>query len=262
MSGYVSNCDVRGTIDVIYADDINSLIEEVVDGKIFNSFADCSFRCNGAKCYGRFFGINYYTAVSAVNCCWNSENVHQTLNDNFENCYAIPANNTVDYAEKLNDVMIEGAAKWVMGVDGYPTLDFSSCVQNWFDVAERVIPIDGVYHIDSPEQLAYIAKIVNEGNTLEGQTVLLRNDLDLSEKIWTPIGRYNAPFSGELNGNGHSVTGLTISYNSLGYLEGYAGLVGYAGHTAYLHHLNVDGNILSDKFNCGLLLGGSRSGSH
>ena len=158
--------------------------------------------------------------------------------------------------------MIEGAAKWVMGVDGYPTLDFSSCVQNWFDVAERVIPIDGVYHIDSPEQLAYIAKIVNEGNTLEGQTVLLRNDLDLSEKIWTPIGRYNAPFSGELNGNGHSVTGLTISYNSLGYLEGYAGLVGYAGHTAYLHHLNVDGNILSDKFNCGLLLGGSRSGSH
>lgn len=116
--------------------------------------------------------------------------------------------------------MIEGAAKWVMGEDGYPSLDFNDRVQNWINVAEPVAPVDGVYYIDKLEQLAYIAKIVNEGNTLEGKTVLLRNDLDLSGKSWTPIGRYQIPFSGELNGNGRSVTGLAISYNSLGYLKG------------------------------------------
>lgn len=260
LSGYILNCDVQGTIDVIYADDINALVFTFWDGAIFNSFVNCSFLYDGRTCQGNLFSSIHYS-TSIVNCCWNAETILQSNKNNFENCYAIPANNTVDYAEKLNDVMIEGAAKWVMGEDGYPTLDFNNRVQNWGDVAEPVTPVNGVYYIDRPEQLAYIAKIVNEGNTLEGQTVLLRNDLDLSGKSWTPIGRYNAPFSGELNGNGHSVTGLTISYNSLGYLEGYAGLVGYAGHTAYLHHLNVDGNILSDKFNCGLLLGGSRSGS-
>lgn len=253
----ILNCSVYGTINSNTTSVLGALAANA-SGMIYHCFADCTYIGKN----GQTLKIPMLPLYSkAVNCCWNAETIEQPIGDNLVNCYAIPANNTVDYAEKLNDVMIEGAAKWVMGVDGYPTLDFSSCVQNWFDVAERVIPIDGVYHIDSPEQLAYIAKIVNEGNTLEGQTVLLRNDLDLSEKIWMPIGRYNAPFSGELNGNGHSVTGLAISYNSLGYLEGYAGLVGYAGATAYLHHLNIDGNILSDRFHCGLLLGGSQSGS-
>ena len=64
----------------------------------------------------------------------------------------------MDYAEKLNDVMIEGAAKWVMSEDGYPSLDFNDRVQNWINVAEPVAPVDGVYYIDRPEQLAYIVK--------------------------------------------------------------------------------------------------------
>ena len=260
LSGYILNCDVQGTIDVIYADDINALVFTFWDGAIFNSFVNCSFLYDGRTCQGNLFSSIHYS-TSIVNCCWNAETILQSNKNNFENCYAIPANNTVDYAEKLNDVMVEGAAKWVMGSDGYPRLDFNDRVQNWGDVAEPVTPVNGVYYIDRPEQLAYIAKIVNEGNTLEGQTVLLRNDLDLSGKSWTPIGRYQIPFSGELNGNGHSVTGLAISYNSLGYLEGYAGLVGFAGKTAYLHFLNINGSILSSRDSCGLLLGGSWSGS-
>ena len=260
-SSVVLNCNVSGTINAFVKNSVGALIGSAYCGTIYNCSTNCIIRTNNSQYRGALLGGFNSTLVTVINCCWNAETIEQPIGDNFVNCYAIPANNTVNYADKLNEVMIEGAAKWVMGSDGYPILDFNNRVQNWGDVAEPVTPVNGVYYIDRPEQLAYIAKIVNEGNTLEGQTVLLRNDLDLSEKIWTPIGRYNAPFSGELNGNGHSVTGLTISYNSLGYLEGYAGLVGYAGHTAYLHHLNVDGNILSDKFNCGLLLGGSRSGS-
>ena len=260
-SSVVLNCNVSGTINAFVKNSVGALIGSAYCGTIYNCSTNCIIRTNNSQYRGALLGGFNSTLVTVINCCWNAETIEQPIGDNFVNCYAIPANNTVNYADKLNEVMIEGAAKWVMGSDGYPILDFNNRVQNWGDVAEPVTPVNGVYYIDRPEQLAYIAKIVNEGNTLEGQTVLLRNDLDLSGKSWTPIGRYNAPFSGELNGNGHSVTGLTISYNSLGYLEGYAGLVGYAGHTAYLHHLNVDGNILSDKFNCGLLLGGSRSGS-
>lgn len=258
-SSVVLNCNVSGTINTLVNNSVGALIGHAFHGMVYNCTANCIIRTGNSQYRGAFLGSYIWTLV--VNCCWNAETIEQPIGDNFENCYAIPANNTVDYAEKLNEVMIEGAAKWVMGDDGYPTLDFNDRVQNWVDMAKPVTPVNDVYYIDKPEQLAYIAKIVNEGSTLEGQTVLLHSDLDLSGKIWTPIGRYQIPFSGELNGNGHSVTGLTISYNSLGYLEGYAGLVGFAGKTAYLHHLNIDGTILSDRFHCGLLLGGSQSGS-
>ena len=253
----ILNCSVYGTINSNTTSVLGALAANA-SGMIYHCFADCTYIGKN----GQTLKIPMLPLYSkAVNCCWNAETIEQPIGDNFVNCYAIPANNTVNYADKLNDVMIEGAAKWVMGEDGYPTLDFNDRVQNWGDAAEAVTPVNGVYYIDRPEQLAYIAKIVNEGNTLEGQTVLLRNDLDLSGKSWTPIGRYQIPFSGELNGNGHSVTGLAISYNSLGYLEGYAGLVGFAGKTAYLHFLNINGSILSSRDSCGLLLGGSWSGS-
>ena len=259
LSGYVLNCNVQGTIDVIYADDINALVFTFWDGAIFNCFVNCSFLRDSRTYQGRLFGSIHYS-TSIVNCCWNSENVHQTLNDNFENCYAIPANNTMDYAEKLNDVMIEGAAKWVMGEDGYPTLDFNDRVQNWGDVAEPVTPVDGVYYIDRPEQLAYIAKIVNEGNTLEGQTVLLRNDLDLSGKSWVPIGfwtDYNnqTNFFGELNGNHKTISGLTIPFNSAAYKNGLTGLLGFGTYKSYIHDLTLNGNVISIGTSCGLLGG-------
>ena len=148
LSGYILNCDVQGTIDVIYADDINALVFTFWDGAIFNSFVNCSFLYDGRTCQGNLFSSIHYS-TSIVNCCWNAETILQSNKNNFENCYAIPANNTVDYAEKLNDVMIEGAAKWVMGEDGYPTLDFNDRVQNWVEVAEAVTPVDGVYYIES-----------------------------------------------------------------------------------------------------------------
>lgn len=259
LSGYILNCDVQGTIDVIYADDINALVFTFWDGAIFNSFVNCSFLYDGRTCQGNLFSSIHYS-TSIVNCCWNAETILQSNKNNFENCYAIPANNTVDYAEKLNDVMIEGAAKWVMGEDGYPTLDFNNRVQNWIDVAEPVTPVDGVYYIDRPEQLAYIAKIVNEGNTLEGQTVLLRNDLDLSGKSWVPIGfwtdyNHQTNFYGELNGNHKTISGLTIPFNSAAYKNRLTGLLGFGTYKSYIHDLTLNGNVISIGTSCGLLGG-------
>ena len=39
-----------------------------------------------------------------VNCWWSADTLSQEADNAFKNCYTIPANNTVDYAEKLNDV--------------------------------------------------------------------------------------------------------------------------------------------------------------
>ena len=81
------------------------------------------------------------------------------------------------------------------------------------------------YLIETPEQLAWLSRKVNEGtlSTL-GKEFILVNDLDLSGKYWTPIGRsLNYSFRGTFNFNGHTISGLTIDSKTLGY----AGLFGY-----------------------------------
>lgn len=260
----VLNCGVAGAINTSVKNYAGALIGSIYGGTIYNCFANCVFSIRDSQYCGNFLGFGYkYAAV--VNCCWNAETMEQPSGDNFENCYAIPANNTVDYASKLNAVMVEGAAKWVMDETGYPALDFQNRVQSWGEAAEAVSPVNGVYYIDRPGQLAYIAKIVNEGNTLKGQTVLLRSDLDLSGKSWIPIGfwtDYNKQtnFFGELNGNHKTITGLTIPRNAAAYKNGYAGLFGYTTLASSVHDLTLQGSVQSVGSNCGLLAGGAFGG--
>lgn len=261
-SSVVLNCNVSGTINAFVKNSVGALIGSAYCGTIYNCSTNCIIRTNNSQYRGALLGGFNSTLVTVINCCWNAETIEQPIGDNFVNCYAIPANNTVNYADKLNEVMIEGAAKWVMGSDGYPILDFNNRVQNWGDVAEPVTPVDGVYYIDKPEQLAYIAKIVNEGNTLEGQTVLLRNDLDLSGKSWVPIGFWTdhnnqTNFFGELNGNHKTISGLTIPLNSAAYRNGYAGLFGYTTLASSVHDLTLQGSVQSVGTDCGLLAGGA-----
>ena len=134
----VLNCSVEGTIDTSAKNSVGALIGNIGAGTIYNCFADCTVSMRNSQYRGNFLGYVYKYSVTVVNCCWNAETMEQPSGDNFENCYAIPANNTVDYASKLNAVMIEGAAKWVMDETGYPALDFQNRVQNWGDAVEAV----------------------------------------------------------------------------------------------------------------------------
>ena len=259
-SATLLNCGVTGTVNAQFSNNVGVLIGNGICN-VYNCFANSRVTFEGRELLAPVFGrLGRNNTDKIVNCWWSADTLSQEADNAFKNCYTIPANNTVDYAEKLNDVMIEGAAKWVMGEDGYPTLDFNNRVQNWIDVAEPVTPVDGVYYIDKPEQLAYIAKIVNEGNTLEGQTVLLRNDLDLSGKSWVPIGfwtNYNnqTNFFGELNGNHKTISGLTIPFNSAAYKNGLTGLLGFGTYKSYIHDLTLNGNVFSIGTSCGLLGG-------
>lgn len=261
-SATLLNCGVTGTVNAQFSNNVGVLIGNGICN-VYNCFANSRVTFEGRELLAPVFGrLGRNNTDKIVNCWWSADTLSQEADNAFKNCYTIPANNTVDYAEKLNDVMIEGAAKWVMGEDGYPTLDFNNRVQNWIDVAEPVTPVDGVYYIDKPEQLAYIAKIVNEGNTLEGQTVLLRNDLDLSGKSWVPIGFWTdhnnqTNFFGELNGNHKTISGLTIPLNSAAYRNGYAGLFGYTTLASSVHDLTLQGSVQSVGTDCGLLAGGA-----
>ncbi len=83
--------------------------------------------------------------------------------------------------------------------------------------------------IETPSQLLAFAQEVNGGNTYEGYTISLADDMDLAGMDWTPIGNDNnlagssvdlnsnkpvdgaVVFSGSFNGNGHTISNFTLN---------------------------------------------------
>lgn len=81
---------------------------------------------------------------------------------------------------------------------------------SWFNAKQST------FTIKNPDQLAGLAKLVNQKNSMKGKTFFLANDLDLScYPNWEPIGmitdeEYNV-FKGTLDGNGHTIYNLRMN---------------------------------------------------
>lgn len=83
------------------------------------------------------------------------------------------------------------------------------------------------YMIATAEQLAKLARDVNNGNTSQaflGKYFILTQDIDLSGGIWMPIGKYynygnpndnNRLFFGKFDGNGHVIRNMHIQWEGL-----------------------------------------------
>ena len=102
--------------------------------------------------------------------------------------------------------------------------------------------IDGVYQIGTAEELAWFAALVNGTLSAEEQDghacAVLTCDIDLAGRAWSPIGNPAAPYAGDFNGAGHSVTGLSIHA-----ADGYQALFGYLAGGAHVRDLNVYGSV-------------------
>ncbi len=92
----------------------------------------------------------------------------------------------------------------------------------------------------------------NIRNNLNGKYVLI-NNIDLSSySEWSPIGTADAPFTGTFDGNGNTVSGLSITACNT-----YAGLFGYSAGT--IENVAVSGSInavASDNENNVAYIGG------
>ena len=83
------------------------------------------------------------------------------------------------------------------------------------------LAVDEVTVINSAADLAAFRDSVNSGNDYAGRTVVLGDNIDLSlqDKNWTPIGTGTRSgsgytgnaFKGTFDGNGHTISGLTIN---------------------------------------------------
>ena len=85
------------------------------------------------------------------------------------------------------------------------------------EITESITPDTEWYSVEkiqftltTAEQLAGLAKLVNEGTDFTSQVIYLEADIDLGYKEWIPIGNAEQSFKGTFNGNGHTISGLKI----------------------------------------------------
>lgn len=93
-----------------------------------------------------------------------------------------------------------------------------------YDVASNTLSVS------TAAGLAWMAKQVNAGS-LVGTAVTLADDIDLSDKLWTPA----QDFTGTFDGQGHTISGLTINNEVMGSKLEYLGLFRNIAGTADKH---------------------------
>ena len=120
------------------------------------------------------------------------------------------------------------------------------------------------------EELQALALTSQVGISLEGKTIELTADIDMTGKIWTPFGfSTDNPFVGTIDGKGHKITGLNgegatkcaTVVNKTNGAQGYAyGLICIAGDGVVVKNINfVDVDIdIADGLAVSAVVGDAR----
>ena len=104
-------------------------------------------------------------------------------------------------------------------------------------LANGVALKDGVYFVYNADGLRWIASTVNAGKNFSNATIKLEKDINLSGAEWMPIGYGNNRFSGNFDGQNHTISGMTITeYNG----KPQAALFGNIALTTSFKNLTID----------------------
>ena len=159
-----------------------------------------------------------------------------------------------------------------LGLDGQTSTKVDGAGEVWDgSVAERFAGGSGTaedpYQIADGAQLARFASMVNGGQTsINGKLTadILLNDTEGWENwgstapanTWTPIGNSSQPFTGTLDGDGHSVSGIYINSGT-----DYQGLVGVLDNGGTLQNLGVKASYIKGRNFVGGLCGTNMMGN-
>lgn len=117
-------------------------------------------------------------------------------------------------------------------VDPHPVLDMHETV--------TIEDITGFSYIGSAADLKEFAKRVNEGkDDAQYACAVVTCDINLNGEEWTPIGNNSHRFRGLFNGQGHTISGLNCTVESL--VDG-AGLFGVVDALAVIENVIIDDN--------------------
>lgn len=119
----------------------------------------------------------------------------------------------------------------------YPTTQWRDLADiSWYNTT------DDSFDFSTPEQLAGLSQLVEEGNDFSGITINFTADIDVDEHLWTPIGySHNLPFSGNVEGNNHVISNLWIT----GMNKDFLGFFGQSVNASY-KDLNLDTANIDD----------------
>ena len=110
------------------------------------------------------------------------------------------------------------------------------------------------YQISTAAQLAYFAKTVNNRNWYDGKYIILKNNINLNDKEWTPIGTDSNPFRGNFDGGNHTVTGMRISNSSADYVGLFGECTRYNINSA-IKNITVKNSVITGKEHVGAIIG-------
>lgn len=118
---------------------------------------------------------------------------------------------------------------------------------------------DDPFVISTEKELIFFRDSVNEGESYQGQYISQTDDIEITSD-WTPIGTgKDKPFSGLYDGNGYSITNVTVTNDSVA-TDGtsyYAGLFGYITTYADLANINLSNVQINVTDRDGILYAGS-----
>ena len=108
----------------------------------------------------------------------------------------------------------------------------------------------GTYSISTTEELVQLANMTNSG-LINDHTFILGADIDLSSiDNWTPIGNSTNYFWGDFDGNGYTISNLTINRPD----EDFVGLFGWTGmYATTIQNLHVNGSIIGGDETGGII---------
>ena len=142
-----------------------------------------------------------------------------------------------------------GGTTYAFRNDAVENIAITGADERWYFFAvEMELPdLEKPIEISAAEELA---KIGSDPAYPLGGRYILTDDIDLGGEArpWEPIGTYNLPFFGELDGNGHTVSGLYVSGS-----DDDKGLFAFA-RRATIRDLTVRGSV-SGRDCCGGLVG-------
>lgn len=96
-------------------------------------------------------------------------------------------------------------------------------IQGNAHVVDPVENNENELYIYSLNDLKAFRDDVNNGNTYNNKTVYLMDNIDLNNEEWEPIGTSNSKFSGVFDGNGFTISNLSVNKEN----DSYVGLFGY-----------------------------------
>ena len=109
-------------------------------------------------------------------------------------------------------------------------------------------------NIGTAEQLINFRNNVNSGETYEGKTIILTNNIDLSSvcgantENWVPIGTQTNPFKGNFNGNNCTINSLYINDTD----NNYQGLFGFV-NSGTVKNIIVKGSVKGGTGSAGIV---------